>query len=64
MLSSNKNIKVSKKKVIRKTWLSGQYSCTLIIPKEIADEYGLAETNDILVEGCKNGILIRRVINL
>jgi len=61
MLDDNKNIKVVKKKEITKTWLSGQYSCTLIIPKEIAEEYGLDETNDVLVEGCNDGILIRRV---
>jgi hypothetical protein len=28
-------------KEIIKTWLTGQSSCTLIIPKKIAIEYGL-----------------------
>lgn len=29
------------KKEITKTWLTGHHSCTLIIPRDFAREYGL-----------------------
>jgi hypothetical protein len=54
-------LKVSNKKEIIKTWLAGQKSCTLIIPREIAARYGLDEPSHVIVEETKEGILIRRL---
>ena len=52
----------SEKKEIVKTWLAGQYSCTLIIPKEFAKEYGLDKPSHVIVEGTSEGILIRKLV--
>lgn len=46
---------------IVKTWISGQRSCTLIIPKEIALKYGLDEPSHVAVECIDEGILIRKI---
>ena len=51
----------SEKKGIVKTWLAGQYSCTLIIPKEFAKEYGLDKPSHVILEGTSEGILIRKL---
>jgi hypothetical protein len=48
-------------KGITKTWLTGQKSCTLIIPREIARKYGLEEPSHIVVEETSAGILIRKL---
>ena len=53
--------KIEKKEIV-KTWLAGQYSCTLIIPKEFAKEYGLDKPSHVIVEGTSDGILIRKLI--
>lgn len=52
----------SEKKEIVKTWLAGQYSCTLIIPKDFAKEYGLDKPSHVIVEGTPEGILIRKLV--
>lgn len=49
------------KKEIIKTWLAGKHSCTLIIPKDFAKEYGLDEPSHVIVEGTSDGILIRKL---
>ena len=49
------------KREIVKTWLAGQHSCTLIIPKDFAKLYGLDEPSHVIVEGTKDGILIRKL---
>jgi hypothetical protein len=49
------------KREIVKTWLAGQHSCTLIIPKDFAKFYGLDEPSHVIVEGTKDGILIRKL---
>ena len=49
------------KREIVKTWLAGQHSCTLIIPKDFARLYGLDEPSHVIVEGTKDGILIRKL---
>ena len=49
------------KKEIIKTWLAGQHSCTLVIPKEFAKEYGLDQPSHVLIEGRPDGILIKRL---
>jgi hypothetical protein len=49
------------KKEIIKTWLTGQKSCTLIIPRETALKYELDEPSHVLVEETPSGILIRKL---
>lgn len=51
---------IEKKEVI-KTWLAGQRSCTLVIPKDFAREYGLDQPSHVIVEGRPEGILIRKL---
>jgi hypothetical protein len=51
----------SNRKEITKTWISGQNSCTLIIPKTVAKEHGLDTPSHVIVEGTAEGILIRRL---
>jgi hypothetical protein len=48
-------------KEIAKTWISGQKSCTLIIRREIAQEYGLTEPSHVILERRPEGILIRKL---
>jgi hypothetical protein len=48
-------------KEITKTWLTGQKSCTLIIPREIAHKYGLEEPSHVIVEETPQGIMIRKL---
>lgn len=66
-MSPNTNGKEDKKEKfestqdIVKTWISGQRSCTLIIPKEIASKYGLDEPSHVAVECIDQGILIRKI---
>ena len=49
------------RKQISKTWLSGQKSCTLVIPKSIATKYGLDSPSNVIVEETSDGILIRKI---
>ena len=49
------------RKDIIKTWLAGQHSCTLVIPKEFAKEYGLDEPSHVVIEGKPEGILIKKL---
>ena len=51
--------KIEHKHIIR-TWLAGQKSCTLVIPKAIKF-YGLDEPSDVVIEGKENGILIKKL---
>jgi hypothetical protein len=46
---------------ISKTWLTGQKSCTLIIPRETARKYSLDEPSHVIVEETAEGILIRKL---
>ena len=55
------NANTLEKKEIIRTWLAGQNSCTLIIPKEFAKEYGLDQPSYVVVEGRPEGILIRKL---
>ena len=48
-------------KEITKTWISGQNSCTLIIPRAVAVEYGLESPSHVVVERSDKGILIRKL---
>ena len=56
----NKDNTTTKKEII-KTWLAGHCSCTLVIPKEFAKEYGLDTPTHVVVEGTSEGILIRKL---
>jgi hypothetical protein len=47
---------------ISKTWLTGQKSCTLIIPRETARKYELEEPSHVVVEETPSGILIRKLV--
>jgi hypothetical protein len=53
--------KMAENKEIINTWLAGQRSCTLVIPKEFAKVYGLDEPSHVLIEGRPDGILIKRL---
>jgi hypothetical protein len=57
---SNNKVGIKKKGIV-KTWLAGQHSCTLVIPKDFAELYGLAEPSRVIVEGRSDGILIRKL---
>jgi hypothetical protein len=58
MENTNKN----NKKEIIKTWLTGRHSCTLVIPRDFAQEYGLDKPSHVIVEGTSEGILIRKLV--
>ena len=47
-------------KEIIKTWLSGQSSLTLTIPKKIAIESGLDKPSHVIIEKTDEGILIKK----
>jgi hypothetical protein len=54
-------LKSIERKEIIKTWLAGQCSCTLVIPREFAKIYGLDQPSHVLIEGTPDGILIKRL---
>jgi hypothetical protein len=51
----------SNNKEIIKTWLAGSCSCTLVIPKEFAKEYGLDKSSHVVIEQKPEGILIKKI---
>lgn len=55
------NSERSDKRLIGTTWLAGNASCTLIIPKPIAHEYGIDKPSNVIIEGTDKGILISRL---
>ena len=56
-----KVVENANKKDVVKTWLAGNHSCTLIIPRSFAQQYGLDEPSHVVVEGTSEGILIRKL---
>jgi hypothetical protein len=48
-------------KQIIKTWLAGHCSCTLVIPKDFAKDYGLDKPSHVILEKKSDGILIRKL---
>jgi hypothetical protein len=48
-------------KEIIKTWLTGHHSCTLVVPREFARQYGLDEPSHVIIEGKPEGILIKKI---
>jgi hypothetical protein len=49
------------RKLLGTTWLAGNASCTLVIPKSLAREYGIDQPSNIIIEGTPDGILIRKM---
>lgn len=50
-----------KNREVTKTWIQGQNSCVLVIPRSVAKEYGLDSPSHVVVEGTSEGILIRKL---
>jgi hypothetical protein len=48
-------------KEIIKTWLTGHHSCTLVVPREFARQYGLDEPSHVVIEGKPEGIFIKKI---
>jgi len=48
------------KQIIR-TWITGKSSCTLVIPKDFAKEYGLDIPSHIIIEKRDDGMLIKKL---
>lgn len=53
---------VREQKTISSIFKTGSGSSTLIIPKQIASQYGLAEPCHVIVESTLNGILIKKLV--
>jgi hypothetical protein len=51
----------SSKKLLGTTWLAGNASCTLVIPKPLAREYGIDHPSNVVIEGRPEGILIKKI---
>ena len=62
MIKMTKNINRLDTNEIAKTWISGQCSCTLIIKRELAQEYGLTEPAHVILERRPDGILIKKLV--
>jgi bifunctional DNA-binding transcriptional regulator/antitoxin component of YhaV-PrlF toxin-antitoxin module len=52
---------MNSKKLIGTTWLAGNSSCTLVIPKSLAQEYGLDKPSNVVIQGRPEGILITKL---
>lgn len=48
-------------KEITKTWLSGNRSCTLVIPKTLAKACGIDKPSHVIIEKQQDGLLIRKL---
>jgi len=48
-------------KEIVKTWITGNCSCTLVIPKEFAKSCGLDKPSHVIVEKKLGGLLIKKL---
>jgi len=55
-MSENNN----SKQIVR-TWITGKSSCTLVIPKEFAAEYGLDHPSHVVIEKTTEGLLIKKI---
>jgi hypothetical protein len=49
------------KKLLGTAWLAGNASYLLIISKPVAEEYGIDQPSNVVIEGRPEGILIRKV---
>ena len=48
-------------KQIKRIWITGKSSCTLVIPKEFATEYGLDHASHVVIEKIAEGLLIKKL---
>ena len=55
-MSENKD----SKQIVR-TWITGKSSCTLVIPKEFAAEYGLDIPSHVVIVKLSEGLLIKKL---
>ena len=55
-MSENNN----SKQIVR-TWITGKSSCTLVIPKDFAKEYGLDTPSHVVIEKRHDGMLIKKL---
>jgi antitoxin component of MazEF toxin-antitoxin module len=53
--------KQNRVKEIVRTWITGNCSATLVIPREFAKEYGLDQPSHVIVEKKSDGLLIRKL---
>jgi len=53
--------KITESKEIIRTWLTGKSSCTLVIPKEFAKEYGLDIPSHVIIEKKTDGLFIKKL---
>jgi len=52
---------LSNSKQITRTWLTGNSSCTLVIPKDFAREFGLDQPCHVVIEKKVDGLLIKKL---
>ena len=51
---------IDTKQIVR-TWITGKSSCTLVIPKDFAKEYGLDTPSHVVIEKRPEGMLIKKL---
>ena len=51
---------IDTKQIVR-TWIRGKSSCTLVIPKDFAKEYGLDNPSHVIIEKRHDGMLIKKL---
>ena len=49
-------VESTESKEIVRTWLTGNSSCTLVIPKDFAKEYGLDHPSHVVIEKLTEGL--------
>jgi len=52
---------MNENKQIVRSWISGNSSCTLVIPKEFAKEYDLDKPSHVIVQKTSEGLLIKKL---
>ena len=48
-------------KEIIKTWITGRCSCTLVIPKRLAKEFGIDKPSNIVIKRTPDGLLLYKL---
>ncbi len=48
-------------KHITHTFISGKFSCTVIIPIKLARNYGIDQPTNVIIEDTGDGILVRKL---
>jgi hypothetical protein len=52
---------ITEDKEIIKTWLTGESSCTLVIPKRLARDLGIDKPSHLLIKKTAGGLLISKL---